>query len=179
METFDLYDRDRLPTGEVLLRGQRPPQGRYHLVVHICIFNQDGQMLIQRRSQEKKFWAGMWDVSVGGAAQQGDSSWRAAQRELAEELGIGFDFSEIRPSVTFNFEFGFDDFYLINLDLEPEKLQLQKEEVAEVKWADRSTIASMIEDGKFLPYQPSLIQLLFDMRFYPSVFQQGRIPGLF
>lgn len=70
MEIFDLYDRDRFPTGEVMPRGQKPPIGRYHLVVHICIFNQEGQMLIQKRSQQKGFWAGLWDVSVGGAAQK-------------------------------------------------------------------------------------------------------------
>ncbi len=179
MEIFDLYDRERLPTDEIMQRGQRPPAGRYHMVVHICIFNQDGEMLIQRRSQSKNFWAGMWDISVGGAAQKGDTSWQAAQRELAEELGIVIDFSEIRPAATFNFEFGFDDFYLINLDPELVELQLQADEVAEVSWADQETILAMIETGKFLPYYPNLIKLFFDMHLYPSVFQQGRIPGLF
>lgn len=179
MEIFDLYDRDRLPTGDIMLRGQRPPTGRFHLVVHICIFNQNGQMLIQKRSQEKGFWAGMWDVSVGGAAQKGDSSWQAAQRELAEELGIEFDFSEVRPAMTFNFEYGFDDVYLIHLNPELGKLHLQIDEVSEVRWADLETILAMIESGEFLPYYSNLIRLFFDLRYYPGFFQQGRIPGLY
>jgi|MTBAKSStandDraft_1061840.scaffolds.fasta_scaffold00815_13 isopentenyldiphosphate isomerase len=179
MEIFDLYDRDRNRTGETMLRGQRPPKGRYHMVVHICIFNQDGQMLIQKRSKAKGFWAGMWDVSVGGAAQIGDSSWQAAQRELVEELGIEFDFSEVRPAVTVNFEFGFDDVYLINLNPELSELHLQVDEVAEVAWADQNTIMEMIENGEFLPYHPNLIRVFFDLRFYPGFFEQGRIPGLY
>ena len=174
MEIFDLYDRDRLPTGEIMLRGQRPPTGRYHLVVHICIFNQDGQMLIQKRSQEKGFWAGMWDVSVGGAAQKGDSSWQAAQRELAEELGIEFDFSEVRPALTFNFEYGFDDVYIIHLTPELGKLNLQVDEVAEVKWADLETILAMIESGEFLSYHPNLIRLFFDLLYYPGFLLTGQ-----
>ena len=179
MEIFDLYDRDRTLTGETIRRGQKPPAGRYHLVVHICIFNQDGQMLIQKRSPEKGFWAGMWDVSVGGAAQQGDSSWQAAQRELLEELGIDFDFSKVRPALTFNFEYGFDDVYLIHLNPELDDLHLQIDEVAEVRWADQETILNMMESGEFLLYHPNLIRLFFDLRYYPGFFQQGRIPGLF
>ena len=136
-------------------------------------------MLIQKRSLEKGFWAGMWDVSVGGAAQKGDSSWQAAQRELAEELGIEFDFSDVRPAVTFNFEYGFDDVYLIHLNLELGRLHLQAEEVAEVRWADLDTILAMIENGEFLPYYQNLIRLFFDLRSYPGFFQQGRIPGLY
>ena len=179
MEIFDLYDRDRFPTGEVMPRGQKPPIGRYHLVVHICIFNQEGQMLIQKRSQQKGFWAGLWDVSVGGAAQKGDSSWLAAQRELLEELGIDFDFSEVRPALTINFAYGFDDVYLIHLNLELAELQLQAEEVIAVKWADQDTILAMIRSGEFLPYHSSLIGLFFDLRSYPGFFRQGRVPGLY
>lgn len=173
MEIFDLYDRDRKLTGETMIRGQRPPEGRYFLVVHICIFDQKGQMLIQKRSTEKGFWAGLWDVSVGGAAQKGDSSWQAAQRELAEELGIDFDFSEVRPAITVNFETGFDDVYLIRLDPEIDQLRLQMDEVTEVRWSDQKTIQAMIEKGEFLPYHDSLIDLFFRLRFFPGFFPKN------
>ena len=170
MELFDLYDRDRIPTGETIERGQKLPPGRYHLVVHICVFNREGQMLIQLRSKNKVLWPGLWDVSVGGAAQKGDSSWLAAQRELAEELGIVVDLSQIRPAFTFNFESGFDDVYLIQLDPEIDKLNLQSEEVTAVRWADSDSIHTMIESGEFLPYHHSLIDLYFDLRFTPRFF---------
>jgi isopentenyldiphosphate isomerase len=170
MELFDLYDRDRIPTGETIERGQKLPPGRYHLVVHICVFNREGQMLIQLRSKNKVLWPGLWDVSVGGAAQKGDSSWLAAQRELAEELGIVVDLSQVRPAFTFNFDRGFDDVYLIQLDPEIDKLNLQSEEVTAVRWADSDSIHTMIESGEFLPYHHSLIDLYFDLRFTPRSF---------
>ena len=171
MEIFDLYDRDRILTGETINRGQKPPAGRYHLVVHVCIFNSKDQMLIQKRSLEKAAWAGLWDVSVGGAAQEGDSSQQAAHRELLEELGIDYDFSQIRPVMTVNFPNGFDDIYLVNLDLEFNRLKLLDSEVAEVRWADLGSIRTMIKNGEFIPYHPSLIDLLFELRFHPGLFQ--------
>lgn len=39
MEIWDLYDKHRNLTGETMVRGEPVPQDRYHLVVHICIFN--------------------------------------------------------------------------------------------------------------------------------------------
>ena len=53
MELWDLYDRDRHPTGEVLERGKPVPPGRYHLVVHVVIFNSQGEMLIQGKGSTK------------------------------------------------------------------------------------------------------------------------------
>jgi isopentenyldiphosphate isomerase len=170
MEVFDLYDLNRIRTGETIERGQKPPAGRYHLVIHVCIFNQEDQMLIQKRSENKTGWAGLWDVSVGGAAQKGDSSQQAAHRELMEELSLDYDFSLVRPAVTVNFPNGFDDIYLIQLDLEPSRLRLQDNEVEEVKWASREEIKAMIQNGEFIPYHLSLIDLLFEYRFHPGLF---------
>ncbi len=127
-------------------------------------------MLIQKRSENKTGWAGLWDVSVGGAAQKGDSSQQAAHRELMEELSLDYDFSLVRPAVTVNFPNGFDDIYLIQLDLEPSRLRLQDNEVEEVKWASQEEIKAMIQNGEFIPYHLSLIDLLFEYRFHPGLF---------
>lgn len=169
MEILDLYDRERIKTNETVVRGSPVPKDRYHLVVHICIFNHKGEMLIQKRSNSKANWPGLWDVSVGGAVQQGNTSWQQAQLELKEELGISFDFSQIRPSLTVTFAVGFDDFYLLNMDPDLQSLRLQAEEVIEVMWASEEKILSMIEEGIFLNYHPSLISTLFAMRFHMGV----------
>lgn len=47
MELWDLYDIDRRKTGETHVRGVDVPEGRYHMVVHVVIFNSRGEMLIQ------------------------------------------------------------------------------------------------------------------------------------
>ena len=164
MEKWDLYTWDRVKTGKTMYRGDPIPEGYYHLVVHICVFNDRGEMLIQRRQPFKQGWPGMWDVSVGGSAVEGDNSSTAAARELGEELGIEYDFASEKPLFTVYFPGGFDDYYAIRKNVEPEELHLQYEEVAETRWADLTEILSMVEEGSFIPYRKELLTLLFRMR---------------
>ena len=163
-EIIDLYTIDRLPTGETCVRGEKHPAERYRMVIHVCIFNSRGEMLIQHRKDDIVRWPGYWDVSVGGGASAGDTSRAAAQRETLEELGLAFDFSERRPVLTINVADGIDDFYAILADVDPEDLHLQEDEVADVRWATQAEIEAMIEAGEFIPYQKGLLDYLFFAR---------------
>lgn len=164
MELWDVYNIDRTKSGKTMVRGEAFEEGAYHMVVHICIFNSKGEMLIQQRQSFKEGWPNLWDITVGGSAVQGDSSQTAAERELQEELGICLNLQGIRPNLTINFDRGFDDIYLIEKDIELDQLTLQYEEVQNAKWATKEEILEMIEAGQFIPYYASLIQLFFDSR---------------
>lgn len=164
MEIWDLYDKDRIKTGETMVRGNQFKENTYHLVVHVCIFNLEGKMLIQQRQPFKDGWPNMWDITVGGSAVSGDTSQLAAEREVYEEIGYKLSLDGIRPSLTINFDKGFDDIYLIQKDIDISKLKLQYEEVQSVKWASKEEILSMIDEDIFIPYHKSLIDLLFFMR---------------
>ncbi|MFR3498722.1 NUDIX hydrolase [Paraclostridium bifermentans] len=164
MEIWDLYDKDRIKTGETMVRGSQFKENTYHLVVHVCIFNLEGKMLIQQRQPFKDGWPNMWDITVGGSAISGDTSQLAAEREVYEEIGYKLSLDGIRPSLTINFDKGFDDIYLIQKDIDISKLKLQYEEVQSVKWASKEEILSMIDKEIFIPYHKSLIDLLFFMR---------------
>ena len=89
----------------------------YHMVVHVCIFNSKGEMLIQQRQPFKEGWSNMWDITVGGSATMGDSSQDAAEREVLEEIGLKLDLQDVRPHFTINFDKGFDDVYLVESDV--------------------------------------------------------------
>ena len=106
----------------------------------------------------------MWDITVGGSAICGETSQLEAEREVYEEIGYKLSLDGVRPSLTINFEKGFDDIYLIEEDIDITKLKLQYEEVQSVKWASVEEIVDMINDNKFIPYHKSLIELLFSMR---------------
>jgi isopentenyldiphosphate isomerase len=163
-EIIDLYNADRLLTGGTARRGDPLDEGTYRMVVHVCVFNSRGEMLIQKRADDIVRWPGYWDVSVGGGASAGDDSRSAAKRETLEELGLHIDFSDRRPVITVNFHDGFDDFYTIELDCDVNGLELQKEEVADARWATKEEIEAMIDDGSFIPYQKDLIGYLFFAR---------------
>ena len=152
MELLDLYTADRQLTGKTMVRGQETPEGFYRLVVHICIFDTRGRMLIQHRQPFKKGWSNMWDISVGGCAMAGDSSQAAAEREVREELGLDLDLAGVRPFLCIYWQHGFDDFYVVTRDVDIAALKLQPEEVQEARWATCEEILRMIDDGTFIPY---------------------------
>ena len=164
MEYWDVYDINRIKTCKTMIRGSEFEDNAYHLVVHVCIFNDKNEMLIQQRQPFKEGWPNMWDITVGGSAVAGDTSQTAAEREVFEEIGLKLDLNGIRPHLTVNFDRGFDDIYLIEKNVDINELILQPEEVQAVKWAGREEILTMIENGDFIPYYPELINLFFQIR---------------
>ena len=169
MEIFDLYTADREKTERTMVRGDPVPEGYYRLVVHVCIFDPDGRMLIQQRQPFKEGWSNLWDVTVGGSAISGDNSRTAAERETREELGLAIDLSQVRPSLTIHWEHGFDDFYILTQPVDLDTLHLQYEEVQAVRWASKEEILHMIDTGEFIPYEKGLIELLFFRRNHRTI----------
>lgn len=137
MELVDLYDENRVPLGRTAERHAPKGPGEYKVVVHVCAFDSRGRLLIQRR---------------------------AAEREFREELGYPLDLGDLRPSVTVNFDGGFDDFFIIQKDFDLSALVLQKEEVAEVRYAAEEEVEAMRLEGSFIPYPEGFLPFLFAMR---------------
>ena len=163
MELLDLYEFDRTKTGATIVRGDLPPYDGRYTVIHICIFDEKGNMLIQKRSSDKKSWPDKWDVSVGGAVISGETSGEAASRELFEELGIMAYLNKTPPALSICSEHCFDDYYVIVGKPVQEELTLQKDEVSEVRLASKAEVFTLLREGEFVPYKEGVIELLFDM----------------
>lgn len=59
-----------------------------HPVVHLHVFNSEGQLYLQKRPDWKDIQPGKWDTAVGGHVDLGESIHEALLREVQEELGI-------------------------------------------------------------------------------------------
>lgn len=59
-----------------------------HKVVHVLVFNDKGDLLLQKRAMNKDVAPGKWDTSVGGHVSAGEDLTTSAQRETEEELGF-------------------------------------------------------------------------------------------
>lgn len=59
-----------------------------HRVVHVFVFNNKGELLLQKRSRNKDVAPGKWDTSVGGHVGIGEEPYFSVKREMEEELGI-------------------------------------------------------------------------------------------
>ena len=101
MELVDLYNEDRIPLGRTAERSGPKNPGELRLVVHVCVFDSQGRLLIQQRAKKKYVWPELWDVSIGGGVDAGETSRQGAEREFQEELGYRLDLTGVRPSVTF------------------------------------------------------------------------------
>ena len=162
MELVDLYDENRLPLGKTAVRYSKREKGTYRLIVHICIFDGQGRLLIQRRARQKRLWPDKWDVSAAGGVSAGETTRIAAAREVAEELGLPLDLNGVRAVCTVNFATGFDDYYVLRREVDLSSLRLQPEEVSDVRWATRSQVLAMVRRGEFISYPESFLSYLFD-----------------
>lgn len=62
--------------------------GLLHRAFSIFIFNEQRQLLLQKRSAEKPLWPLYWSNSVCSHPREGESYETATARRLQEELGI-------------------------------------------------------------------------------------------
>lgn len=106
-----------------------------HRASHILLFNSQGQVFVQLRSQKKDEAAGLWDTSVAGHVDSGEDYLACAVRELAEELGIAIDPSKLTwvdklpPDESNGFEF--TSLYYTCSD---QPLILNPEEIDDGRW---------------------------------------------
>ena len=80
----DELDR-QVGIAEKLAAHQQP---RLHRAFSVFVFNDAGELLLQRRAADKYHSAGLWSNTCCGHPRPGEDVAAAASRRLAEELGI-------------------------------------------------------------------------------------------
>jgi len=86
-EIFDVVDTndqviDQQPRSEVHRLGLR------HRAIHLLVFNDNGELFLQKRSIKKDCFPGTWDSSASGHVDTGEDYNACALREPREELGL-------------------------------------------------------------------------------------------
>jgi mevalonate kinase len=59
-----------------------------HRTVGVLIYNDKGQLLLQKRSSTKDMDPGFWGISAAGHVTRGQTDEEAVKREMKEEIGI-------------------------------------------------------------------------------------------
>ena len=60
----------------------------WRLVARVYVFDEAGNILLQRRSESMQVYPGRWDQSAGGHVDVGETNEEAAKREALEEIGV-------------------------------------------------------------------------------------------
>lgn len=133
------------------MRAKRLP----HRATFILVFDSNGRILVQKRTDTKDVYPGYYDLAAGGVVTEGESYDESAIREAAEELGIHgvplesqFDFYYEDPG---NRCFG--HVYSCVCD---GPFTCQPEEVVRVEFAELSDVL----DGRIEPLTPDTLEAL-------------------
>ena len=117
-----------------------------HRAVHILVFNDRGELFLQKRSELKDCFPGKWDSSASGHLDTGEEYDECAVRELREEIGLVL---ESIPEKLFKVdacpETG-EEFAWVYRCVSNGPFDLQEEEVSEGRWCDLSSLNQWLLD---------------------------------
>ena len=155
-EYIDVLDENGSLTGKTKERGAIHRDGDWHKVIQIFIIN-GNRVLLQQRSLKKKSDPGKWCAAASGHISAGESSREAAWKEFVEELGINVEKDKMilvdtfkSPSVIYNngikiYNNHFVDLYISTQEIKLENLQIQEDEVEQVRFYTIDEFAEMVQ----------------------------------
>ncbi|MFV0417749.1 MAG: NUDIX hydrolase [Dysgonomonas sp.] len=147
-EIFPLVDEEGSVIGQAPRSVCHNGSKLLHPVIHLHIFNSDGELYMQKRSATKDVQPNKWDSSVAGHVDLNEAPEQAALREAGEELGI----FRIKPN--------FVTKYVIETDRERElsycfyavydgKFNLNQDELSDGRFWPIEQIQSNLHKGIF------------------------------
>ncbi len=156
-ELIDIYDEQRQLTGEVLPRGTFLQPGQFQVYALAVVRDTAGRFLITRRSADKSWGAGMWEIP-GGGVPAGETSEEAVLREVEEETGLVAEgtrpelldtYVNIDPVLGHNY---FTDIWGLTLEFAPEDVRIATREADGFQLASWEDIVELGEAGQFLHF---------------------------
>jgi len=139
----DLYDNE---IGTLNKFECHQKNGVLHRAFSIFLFNEQGQLLVQKRSIQKKLWPSFWSNSCCSHPRQGEDILEAAKRRLNDELGLG----EVKLEFVykFSYEAAYKDIGSENelcsvfLGVIDQKVNCNSNEIDEIRYINTSDLLS-------------------------------------
>ena len=143
-EVFDLVDSEDNVIG-MATRKEVHSQKLFHRAVHVLLFNQAGQVFLQKRSPHKDTAPNCWDSSASGHVDSGETYYATAIRECQEELGVEIEQLEKLTKLHPDQQNGWE-FVEVFLGQHEGPFDLNPAEITEGKWCSQEDVDRMIEE---------------------------------
>jgi len=157
-EYIDIVTTSGDPTGKSALKSEAHKNGWYHNTIHLWLFTSQGDILLQQRSHKKIIYPLLWDVSVAGHIDTGETFIEAALRETQEEIGLQLQPECLKKIGVRLHESSYGDgaiqdnefhqVYIAELKVELNKLIPQETEVEALKLVSFTEFQELLEHSK-------------------------------
>ena len=153
-EFLEVYSPKGTKTGQKKSKSEIHRKGLFHSTVHVWIFTEEGNILIQKRSKKKELNPGVWDVSVAGHIKFNENIKKAAKRETLEETGININTKDLLKigvyrSVNIHptaIDKEFFHTYILKIDKNSIDLGYKNNEVDDLKFISIEEMESLIKE---------------------------------
>jgi len=176
IEYLDVLNEQGEKTGESLPYEDIHKKGFFHRGVHVWFMNSKRELLLQKRTENKRAYPSHWTMSAGGHISSGETSVEAAQKETREEIGLDISTSQFellfsikQPKTVHREDYidnEFDDVYLVYQDFNISDLKFAPDEVADMRWVSVREFKEWVKgNGELLtPHNEEYAKLLLHIR---------------
>lgn len=154
-ELIDILTKDGEPTGKVSLKSEIHSKGYYHNTAHIWFYTRKRKILLAQRSATKALHPLLWDVSVAGHIDAGETIEKGAIREIKEEIGLKIKKKDLQKIGVFNCFQSYDNgiidnefhhIFLVEFDYDCVDLIPQQDEVEALKLVSMYDFSEMVDN---------------------------------
>ncbi|HEU5157680.1 MAG TPA: NUDIX domain-containing protein [Streptosporangiaceae bacterium] len=125
--------------------------GAYHRLTQIVLRDEEGNLLLQKRSARKSLYPGRWTNAASGHVDEGETYEIAAARELTEEIGVSIPLKVIGKLLlqTRSGDKIINQFISVfeGCVLRSTEFKLHSEEVSEIRWVTLEELKERIVDS--------------------------------
>lgn len=159
MEYLDEVDKNNNFTGRALPKDEFHSKGFYYREVIGFVVNEHSEVLLQKRSPNKKIKPNLWEVCYGHVSK-GENPEEAIIRETGEEIGLTItskDITALGTELTEEFydkryHNTFSYIYLIRTNKKISEFKMQEEEVSNLKYVTILELKDLLKNSNELAF---------------------------
>ena len=160
-----LVDENDNPIGKEEKMKCHLPNGKLHRAFTALIFNNEGKLLLTKRSEGKMLWPNDWDGTVASHPRESETYASSAERRMPEEIGISCKMNYVNK---FEYHVPYKDVgseneicgTLIGTIDSFDESSMIKDEISEIKWINPDELKNELEHNRDV-YCPWMIIALY------------------
>jgi len=164
-----LVDENDNPIGKEEKVKCHLPNGKLHRAFTALIFNNEGKLLLTKRSEGKMLWPNDWDGTVASHPRESETYVSSAERRMPEEIGIACKMNYVNK---FEYHVPYKNIgseneicgTLIGTVDGFDKSSLIKDEISEIKWISPDELKNELEQNRdaYCPWMAIALYFLAD-----------------